>query len=113
MGTVHYTPAQREMLISRMAFLRGLHNGDKVIRIECGRVSELTVQHAWHSPDPGGFGSQEAHRVKIGYGPGRYNTEVTASSLMPREAHGVGTLLRNPAGVWSDGQNHDELLIGT
>lgn len=60
--------------------LAGLRAGERVLFTESGRTMDLTVQDELHRPD--GFGSWDyAAVVKVGYGVGRWNTEVNAARL--------------------------------
>lgn len=62
-------------------FLAKLRTGDPVTVIKDGRKIELTVQRELRRMDGGGFGSWDHSAVTVGYGPGRYNFEITPASL--------------------------------
>lgn len=63
------------------SFLASLHVGDVVTITRDGRDNTVTVQRSLHRSDPGGFGSWDHSKVTVGYGPGRWNTEVSAAGL--------------------------------
>lgn len=44
-----------------------------------GRSQEVTVQSELHHPD--GFGHVYSQQVKVGYGPGRWNREITPAAM--------------------------------
>ena len=71
----------RAEIIKAHQFLASLRTGDEVTLFRDGRLLDVTVQRPLHKPDPGGFGSTEASRVTVGFGPGRWNTEVTVQDL--------------------------------
>lgn len=71
----------RVEIIQARDFLAGLRPGDPVRLLWDGKQHDLTVQRPLRTADPGGFGSLESQRVTIGYGPGRWNTEVTVERL--------------------------------
>jgi hypothetical protein len=61
--------------------LAGLRVGDPVLLHRDGKALELTVQQELHKTDGGGFGSWDHAAVSVGYGPGRYNTEISAATI--------------------------------
>ena len=62
-------------------FLSSLRVGDVVTLVRDGRESRVTVQREIRAMDGGGFGSWDHSAVTVGYGPGRWNTEVTAAGI--------------------------------
>jgi len=63
------------------SFLSSLREGQPVTITIDGRAQDVTVQHGLRSGDPGGFGHPDSAKVTVGYGPGRWNVEVSAASL--------------------------------
>lgn len=63
------------------SMLAGLRVGDEVTITRDGRDSMVTVQRPIRAMDGGGFGSWDHSAVTVGYGPGRWNTEVTAAGI--------------------------------
>lgn len=62
--------------------LASLKEGDPVQIVTAdGRVSDVTVTREFRRMDGGGFGSLDHGAVTVGYGRGRWNTEVTASRI--------------------------------
>lgn len=61
--------------------LASLRVGDTVKLTRDGRESVVTVQRAIRGMDGGGFGSWDHSAVTVGYGPGRFNMEVTAAGI--------------------------------
>lgn len=61
--------------------LQSLEAGQEVTLIRDGRESAVTVQRPIRRMDGGGFGSWDHSAVTVGYGPGRWNTEVTAAGI--------------------------------
>ena len=61
--------------------LRSLETGQEVTLIRDGRESVVTVQRTIRRMDGGGFGSWDHSAVTVGYGPGRWNMEVTAAGI--------------------------------
>jgi hypothetical protein len=60
--------------------LASLRVGDVVTVTEDSRDSEMTVQRELSRP--GGVGSWDGDAVvKVGYGPGRYNREISAGTI--------------------------------
>lgn len=94
MGSTHHTKDQLTKLREHHTFLGTLRAGDKVTLTMDSRDLELTVGREIHSIDPGGYGHPHSSRVTVGYGLGRWNVDVEASSLLPKEAHGSGWTLR-------------------
>jgi hypothetical protein len=71
----------RAEVIEARNFLADLRPGDPVrIKVD-DDYAHVTVQRPLRSADPGGFGSTESSRVTVGYGPGRWNREVTVEAL--------------------------------
>ena len=66
------------------SLLASLAVGDAVTLTQDGRAVDLTVQAAIG----GGFGHPHSSTVTVGYGPGRYNRELSAATL----AYGFVTL---------------------
>jgi hypothetical protein len=62
-------------------FLASLKVGEPVLIHRDGRTNEVTVQRELTPGDGGGFGSWDHSRVTVGYGPGRWNTEVTPAAI--------------------------------
>lgn len=60
--------------------IASLSTGDTVILYRDGQPLTLTVQRR-RSSEPGGFGHPDGAAVTVGYGPGRFNTEVTAAGI--------------------------------
>lgn len=63
------------------SFLGSLRVGDPVTLTRDGRTHEVTVQRTLTRGDGGGFGSLDHAKVTVGYGPGRWNTEVSAAGI--------------------------------
>lgn len=63
------------------AMLQSLEAGQEVTLIRDGRELAVTVQRSIRKMDGGGFGSWDHSAVTVGYGPGRWNTEVTAAGI--------------------------------
>lgn len=61
--------------------LQGLAPGQEVTLTRDGRDLAVTVQRPLHRTDGGGFGSWDHSAVTVGFGPGRFNTEVTAAGI--------------------------------
>jgi hypothetical protein len=66
--------------------LHSLRPGDAVILHQDGRAigaegEPLTVQPHGAGRSDGPYGSAESYGVTVGYGPGRWNTKITASAL--------------------------------
>lgn len=59
-----------------------LSAGDQVRLLTDGRWLDLTVTREWRRMDGGGFGSADHGAVTVGYGPGRWNREVTADQIV-------------------------------
>lgn len=68
-------------LTEARTLVRGLKVGDRVTYVKDGRELELTVVRGLRSADPGGFGHPDSAMVTVGYGPGRWNVEITPASL--------------------------------
>ena len=64
-----------------VSFLGGLRAGDRVILTRDGKDHHVTVQSPLTRGDGGGFGSSDHAKVTVGYGPGRWNTEVSAVGI--------------------------------
>lgn len=62
-------------------FLASLRQGDRVTISQDGRESVVTVQRELRRMDGGGFGSWDHSAVTVGYGPGRFNLEVTPAGI--------------------------------
>jgi hypothetical protein len=62
-------------------FLASLRVGDPVTITQDGREIAVTVQRELRRTDGGGFGSWDHAAVTVGFGPGRWNVEVTAVAL--------------------------------
>lgn len=62
-------------------FLASLTPGDAVVITRDGRENAVTVQRPIRRMDGGGFGSWDHSAVTVGYGPGRWNTEVTPAGI--------------------------------
>jgi hypothetical protein len=71
----------RAAIIEAHHMLLSLRQGDPVQVRSDGRYLAVTVQREIHSADPGGFGSTESRRITVGFGPGRWNREVTVEAL--------------------------------
>lgn len=63
------------------ALLSSLKAGDEVVLTQDGRDLHVTVQRELCGRDPGGFGHPDNWAVTVGWGPGRYNTEVTPARM--------------------------------
>ena len=63
------------------AMLSGLTVGQPVTLTRDGRDLAVTVQRTIRRMDGGGFGSWDHSAVTVGFGPGRFNTEVTAAGI--------------------------------
>lgn len=63
------------------SFLASLRVGDAVTLTRDGRENTVTVQREIRAMDGGGFGSWDHSAVTVGYGPGRWNVEVTAAGI--------------------------------
>ena len=63
------------------AYLAGLRAGDAVTVRQDGSERTYTVQQEIRRMDGGGFGSWDHAAVTVGYGPGRYNFEITAARI--------------------------------
>lgn len=63
------------------ALLSSLKVGDPVTLTLDGRPVEVTVQRELSGRDPGGYGNPENFAVTVGFGPGRFNTEVTPARM--------------------------------
>lgn len=61
--------------------LAGLKVGEQVDVTIDGRNYTVTVQRALMGGDGGGFGSWDYASVTVGYGPGRWNTEISAAGI--------------------------------
>lgn len=61
--------------------LGSLRVGDAVTLTVDGKSHAVTVQRELRRPDGGSFGSPDYAVVTVGYGPGRWNTEVNAAGL--------------------------------
>ena len=61
--------------------LASLRTGDTVTLTRDGRESQVTVQRELRRMDGGGFGSWDHSAVTVGYGPGRFNMEVTPAGI--------------------------------
>jgi len=70
----------RTEMVAALDLLRGLREGDVVYLTRDGKRSKVTVQRAFRV-DAGG-GSQDHAKVTLGYGPGRWNTEVSAAGIV-------------------------------
>lgn len=70
-------------MIRRDAFklLASLRTGDTVTLTRDGRTNVVTVQRTTIKPDGSQFGSWDYANVTVGYGPGRWNTEVNAAGI--------------------------------
>lgn len=85
MGNVRPSEARTQALTDALRLLRLLRVGDRVTIIEPGgKVTQQTVQNELRSSDPYG-GSATSARITIGYGPGRFNREYTAETIIPSE----------------------------
>jgi hypothetical protein len=84
---------QQKTLRDHQVFLRTLRQGDTVRLTMDSKTLAVKVIREWHSADADGYGPAEECRVTVGYGPGRWNTDVSAHNLMPREDHGSGYVL--------------------
>lgn len=80
--------AATHSLAEAHSFLASLAVGDAVTLTQDGRAVDLTVQRALTRADGGGFGHPHSATITIGYGPGRYNRELSAVTL----ADGFATL---------------------
>jgi len=83
MGNVRHSEARSAAIFERYALLARLSTGDVVefTAPESG-TRRLTVQRELRAADPSG-GEMGSSRVTIGYGPGRWNREVTPCDLLP------------------------------
>ncbi|WP_375000169.1 hypothetical protein [Aeromicrobium sp. CTD01-1L150] len=54
--------------------------GDSIDVVRDGRTCTYTVQRTLTRAD-GGFGSSDHARLTVGFGPGRYNFEITAAQI--------------------------------
>lgn len=63
------------------SFLASLKVGDQVVLTRDTRPRVLTVQRELRRTDGRDLGSWDHAAVTVGYGPGRFNTEVTAAGL--------------------------------
>ena len=68
------------LLAETIALLADLREGEQVTLTRDGNRSTVTVQRAFRV-DVGG-GSREHGVVTVGYGPGRWNTEVSARMIL-------------------------------
>lgn len=87
-----------------------LKRGDRVRLDSGGQVhDDLTVQQELHRTD-GGFGSLDHAVVTVGYGPGRWNTEVSAAHIRA----GYATLHRAKSSEpqWIRNVNSDRAMHG-
>ena len=82
MGNVRHSEARSAAIRERFALLSSLPVGAEVDFTTGGRVLRLTVQRDLRTCDPSG-GEMGSSRVTIGYGPGRWNREVTPCDLLP------------------------------
>jgi hypothetical protein len=64
------------------SFLGSLKVGDEVTFFDGTKEHKVKVTKALHRRDGGGFGSNDHSAISVGYGPGRWNTEVTPANLM-------------------------------
>ena len=71
-------------IASRLAQLR---HGDSVILIKDGQRLPLTVTGEFRRAEAG-FGSVDHEKITVGYGPDRWNTEITAAAI----SHGFAAL---------------------
>jgi hypothetical protein len=62
----------------RLAKLRA---GDPVRIWQDGRAIEVTVTREFRRSDGGGFGSLDHSTISVGFGPGRWNTEVSGARI--------------------------------
>lgn len=62
-------------------FLASLKLGEAVLITRDGQTNQVTVQRELSPSDGGGFGSWDHSNVKVGFGPGRWNTEVTPAAI--------------------------------
>lgn len=67
-------------LTAARGVIASLNDGDTVRVTRDGATSEYTVQRR-SSSEPGGFGHPDSASVTVGFGPGRYNFEVTAAGM--------------------------------
>lgn len=63
-------------------FLASLAVGDRISVVAGSRSQNVTVQRPLHRRDGNGFGSWDHAAVTVGFGPGRWNTEITAAALV-------------------------------
>lgn len=77
---IELSRAQRPTRHEAAAFLGSLRTGERVLYTESGSTQEVTVQRGLERPS--GYGSWDHDAVvKVGYGPGRWNTDVNAARL--------------------------------
>lgn len=72
---------EREMA-KAIELISSLKDGDLVRVTRDGRTDVMAVSGVPRRCD-GAFGPVESIRVTVGYGPGRYSTEVSAENLVP------------------------------
>lgn len=96
----------RTEMVTALDLLRGLREGEVVYLTRDGSRSKVTVQRAFRV-DLGG-GSQDHAKVTLGYGPGRWNMEVSAAGIVDgyyaveRVEREVGQAQRYRPGIWQD-----------
>lgn len=69
------------------ARLAQLKHGDPVVLDKDGKRLALTVTDEYRRAEAG-FGSVDHGKITVGYGPGRWNTEITAAAI----SHGFAAL---------------------
>ena len=81
---------KHKQLAAARTFLATLKPGDAVILTDGGKELAVTVQRPLGHTE--GFGHPHSAAVTVGFGPGRYNREVSAHTMIES---GVG-LVRDP-----------------
>ena len=84
----------RPTIAEASALLGSLHVGDPVVYSDGGSDIAVTVPRGLRAGDGGGFGHPHSATVSVGYGPGRWNVEVSAQRI----ADGYVTLRRPEEG---------------
>ncbi len=71
-------------LVSTISMLQSLEPGDPVTVSGSHKamLHEVHVTTPWHRRDGGGFGSAEHAAVVVGFGPGRWNVDVSAARIV-------------------------------
>ena len=62
-----------------LSLIARLKVGDAVVLTQDGNDLHVTVQKELHHAD--GFGHVYSQQVKVGYGPGRWNREVSVNTI--------------------------------